>query len=332
MRAAAKEAERVANLRAEVNRASEAPPDNGGRGVPVSQRDERAVGRKAPQVMLGKDGRPLSPLSAALARAKAGFDPEDEEDISSATDVAPCPCCGRNFARDRLQTHINICQKVTLNSQNRKTWDAREQRVDKDRIPVSAMSPARLPASRGASRFSGMHSSTGVGGVSRSVNGAASRSVNGDDYGGGRAGSAARPGSRPAARSSTPGGGGGGGGGDGGMPANKLPKWKRDSLAFKDAMRAGRQLKAAQESGGPLPPPPAPTSQEEDDRVPCPHCGRRFSILAAERHIPKCTSIMAKPKTLTRGGGGQAVATGRGPGGTVGRGRGGFGGGREFEF
>ena len=68
--------------------------------------------------------------------------------------------------------------------------------------------------------------------------------------------------------------------------------------------------------------------QEEDDRVPCPHCGRRFSILAAERHIPKCTSIMAKPKTLTRGGGGQAVATGRGPGGTVGRGRGGFGGGR----
>ena len=33
------------------------------------------------------------------------------------------------------------------------------------------------------------------------------------------------------------------------------------------------------------------------------HCGRRFNAMAAERHIPKCTSIMAKPKTLARGGG-----------------------------
>jgi hypothetical protein len=34
---------------------------------------------------------------------------------------------------------------------------------------------------------------------------------------------------------------------------------------------------------------------------PCPHCGRKFNQNAAERHIPKCTSIQAKPKMLVRG-------------------------------
>ena len=83
------------------------------------------------------------------------------------------------------------------------------------------------------------------------------------------------------------------------MPANKLPKWKRDHMAFQAAMTACKQNSGAEASGMPppagLPPPP-----ECDDRIPCPHCGRRFNALAAERHIPKCQAISAKPKTLTR--------------------------------
>ena len=51
--------------------------------------------------------------------------------------------------------------------------------------------------------------------------------------------------------------------------------------------------------------PPPPTDPSLDDRVPCPHCGRKFNATAAERHIPKCSSIRAKPKTLVRGGNGQ---------------------------
>jgi len=37
-----------------------------------------------------------------------------------------------------------------------------------------------------------------------------------------------------------------------------------------------------------------------DDRVLCPHCGRRFGALQAERHIPKCNDIIHKPKPLPR--------------------------------
>mmetsp|Transcript_5227 Transcript_5227/g.7992 ORF Transcript_5227/g.7992 Transcript_5227/m.7992 type:complete len:580 (+) Transcript_5227:427-2166(+) len=37
--------------------------------------------------------------------------------------------------------------------------------------------------------------------------------------------------------------------------------------------------------------------------VPCPHCKRTFNEKAAERHIPKCNDIKAKPKLLLRGTG-----------------------------
>lgn len=46
---------------------------------------------------------------------------------------------------------------------------------------------------------------------------------------------------------SRPGGGGGGGGsGAEGMPANAMPKWKRDHAAFQAALKAGRQVSRAQ--------------------------------------------------------------------------------------
>lgn len=41
-------------------------------------------------------------------------------------------------------------------------------------------------------------------------------------------------------------------------------------------------------------------------RVQCPHCRRRFSELVAERHIPKCADIIAKPSGLKAGGKPQA--------------------------
>ena len=35
----------------------------------------------------------------------------------------------------------------------------------------------------------------------------------------------------------------------------------------------------------------------------CPHCGRRFNETAAERHIPKCQDIRAKPSRRMAGAG-----------------------------
>ena len=87
---------------------------------------QRSVERS---VMLGKDGRPLSPLSAAMARAKAGEDPYDEDPNDIPSDIRPCPCCGRNFAKDRLPKHLEICQKITVNSQQRQTWNSQSQRL-----------------------------------------------------------------------------------------------------------------------------------------------------------------------------------------------------------
>ena len=123
-----------------------------------------------------------------------------------------------------------------MNSMNRSTWDARDQRIDKDKIPES-MSPARLPKSRGRPG-NGMLSSTGVGAErwkhhTQVPVAARSASHDDDDYGGrlgsaaarerNRAGSAGRAvlrserAERMGSAASSSGGGGGFGGGGGGI-------------------------------------------------------------------------------------------------------------------
>ena len=95
--------------------------------------------------------------------------------------------------------------------------------------------------------------------------------------------------------------GGEGGGGD-------SKKWKQQSNAFREAMRAARNVAMAQASGAPLP--PAAPSAPDPSLIPCPHCGRRFNEKAAERHIPQCQNIRAKPTSLKRGTGGAGGKTG----------------------
>ncbi|CCW61314.1 unnamed protein product [Phytomonas sp. EM1] len=87
---------------------------------------------------------------------------------------------------------------------------------------------------------------------------------------------------------------------------NKIPKWKIQHEQFQAAMRAVHQQKGGAPGGGKdnfsrnggggggyaaLPP-------EFDDRVPCPHCGRKFAEEVAARHIPKCATTVAKPKGI----------------------------------
>lgn len=61
------------------------------------------------------------------------------------------------------------------------------------------------------------------------------------------------------------------------------------------------------------------------DRVPCPHCGRKFNAKAAERHIPRCQDLGTKP--LGRAMGAGSSQTWMHTGGRAGSGGGGGGGG-----
>jgi endogenous inhibitor of DNA gyrase (YacG/DUF329 family) len=79
-------------------------------------------------------------------------------------------------------------------------------------------------------------------------------------------------------------------------------KWKEQSNAFREAMKAARVYKTAIAKGEA--PPPVVSKGPDMSLIPCHNCGRRFNEKAAERHIPLCKNIIAKPNALKRGAGG----------------------------
>jgi zinc-finger of a C2HC-type len=85
-------------------------------------------------------------------------------------------------------------------------------------------------------------------------------------------------------------------------PAEGMPKWKQQSSQFREALRAARMYSNAAAKGEELPPPII--SAPDTSLVPCPHCAQRFNEKAAERHIPQCLNIRAKPSVLRKGAGG----------------------------
>jgi endogenous inhibitor of DNA gyrase (YacG/DUF329 family) len=75
------------------------------------------------------------------------------------------------------------------------------------------------------------------------------------------------------------------------LAPGKLPKWKLQHQQFQAV------LKNVSGASGGVTGPPVMTHPDLDDRVPCPHCGRKFAEDTAERHIPKCATIRCnKPK------------------------------------
>lgn len=87
--------------------------------------------------------------------------------------------------------------------------------------------------------------------------------------------------------------------------AGPTPRWKMQSERFRAGLRAGRTGQAID-------------AGHDEGLVPCPHCGRSFNEQAAERHIPQCTNIRAKPSRLVRGGGRGAHVAARPGGGGMG--------------
>lgn len=92
------------------------------------------------------------------------------------------------------------------------------------------------------------------------------------------------------------------------IQGEKQSKWKEQSNQFREAMKMARLAKKAEETGGPMPEyvPSAP----DPSLIRCQNCGRSFNERAAERHIPLCSNIKAKPTSLKRGSGGAGGKTG----------------------
>ena len=77
-------------------------------------------------------------------------------------------------------------------------------------------------------------------------------------------------------------------------------KWKAQSSMLREAIKASKAIDKAIKEGKPLSEIPNMASQVPDDRVPCPHCGRKFAEETAKRHIPKCQNIKSRPTALKR--------------------------------
>lgn len=102
------------------------------------------------------------------------------------------------------------------------------------------------------------------------------------------------------------------GGGDRSIQGEKKAKWKEQSNQFREAMKMARLAKQAEATGAPMPQfqPSAP----DPSFIRCQNCGRSFNERAAERHIPLCSNIRAKPSSLKRGSGGAGGKVGTVPG------------------
>ncbi|XP_050083707.1 mucin-21 [Anopheles aquasalis] len=86
--------------------------------------------------------------------------------------------------------------------------------------------------------------------------------------------------------------------------AGKQSNWRKKHEEFIATIRAAKELKAHLAKGGKLSDLPPPPPSENPDYVQCPHCSRRFNQTAADRHIPKCATMLhnkpkPKPKAST---------------------------------
>ncbi|XP_046879690.1 zinc finger C2HC domain-containing protein 1A isoform X1 [Hypomesus transpacificus] len=75
-------------------------------------------------------------------------------------------------------------------------------------------------------------------------------------------------------------------------PPKKPSNWRRKHEDFIATIRAAKGLTQVLKEGGPLPPPPPPSY--DPDYIQCPHCARRFSENAADRHIKFCKEQAAR--------------------------------------
>ncbi|KAL3152881.1 Zinc finger C2HC domain-containing protein 1A [Trebouxia sp. C0009 RCD-2024] len=237
-------------------------------GVPV----RRAA---AEQGMAGTAPRAAAPRAAAL-KLRTTRDSEVDSQVgdsgnapmgmaASPGDLQQCEGCGRSFNPKAFQVHSRVCAKVFQTK--RKGFNAAEARV----------------ADSGAAQFFDPKR-----GVPKAEAGGLSTPRPGKKAGRGlpRGGSG---GVTPSHADKAV-----------GVHGKAGAKGRNQSDQLRDAMatsKGGPEASVTAFGGAPI------ASAPDPSLVLCPHCGRRFNETAAERHIPKCQDIRAKPSRLLAGAG-----------------------------
>ena len=75
----------------------------------------------------------------------------------------------------------------------------------------------------------------------------------------------------------------------------KKSGWRQKHEEFIESLQYARQVATVQAKGGNVAALPPPPRTQNLDYVPCPYCERRFNKDVAERHIPRCKEIKARP-------------------------------------
>ncbi|KAF6026819.1 ZC2HC1C [Bugula neritina] len=85
-------------------------------------------------------------------------------------------------------------------------------------------------------------------------------------------------------------------------PKAKKKDWRAKHNEFIATIRYAKMASAVEAKGGNIADLAPPPKTDNSDYIQCPHCSRKFNETAAERHIPKCKDIKAKPTMLKKGG------------------------------
>jgi Zn finger protein HypA/HybF involved in hydrogenase expression len=201
-----------------------------------------------------------------------------------------CNECGRNFNPESYDKHARICSKVF--KQKRKVFDSAKARAKGTELAAYYQGQQRRSTTANPRKYSTNPCTTFSSSASASTSHLMPRRT---------VGSA---------------------GGSRNANAGSLPKWKAESLQFREAMKQARMISAAESqakaTGKPLHMLLPPMSQRQTavesvtmnpGYIQCPHCGRSFNQKAGERHIPQCQSIINKPSRLSRGSGAPSYST-----------------------
>ncbi|XP_074661422.1 uncharacterized protein LOC141914047 isoform X2 [Tubulanus polymorphus] len=81
----------------------------------------------------------------------------------------------------------------------------------------------------------------------------------------------------------------------------KKVNWRAQHEDFIKSIRYAKKLSQVEAAGGKISDLPPPPPSENPDYVQCPYCERRFNPTTAERHIPKCKDIKARPAPPKKG-------------------------------